>query len=62
MKLTKLLSMLMYEVDKIEYYNKNMTFLYDFKIEEIPEDCDDKILKFNIYNNGEERILEVIEK
>lgn len=54
--------MLMYEVDRIEYYSKNMSFLYSFDRKEIPENCEDKILKFNIYNNENETILEVIEK
>lgn len=49
MKLSRLLSMLMYQVDKIEYYNENMIFLYSFPISEVPENCGDKILKFNIY-------------
>lgn len=62
MKLSKLLSMLMYNVDIVEYYNKNMTFLYSFEVSEIPEDCNDKILKFNIYEKENKRILEVIEK
>lgn len=62
MKLTKLLSMLMYDVDTVEYYSKNMTFLYRFNISEIPENCEDVILKFNIYESENERILEVIEK
>ena len=62
MKLSKLLSMLMYQVDEIEYYNENMTFLYRFHISEVPENCEDKILKFNIYEREGKRILEVIEK
>lgn len=62
MKLCKLLSMLMYPVDEIEYYNKNMTFLYSFPISEVPQDCEDKIVKFNIYQREGQRILEVIEK
>ena len=62
MRLSKLLSMLMHKVDVIEYYNKNMTFLYDFDIAEIPEDCKDIILKFNIFERDNKRILEVIEK
>lgn len=62
MKLTKLLSMLMYKVDIVEYYNDKMTFLYSFDVSEIPEDCQDRILKFNIYEKEGKRILEVIEK
>lgn len=62
MKLVKLLSMLMYQVDEIEYYSENMTFLYSFPITEVPENCEDKILKFNIYEREDKRILEVIEK
>lgn len=62
MKLSKLLSMLIYEVDVIEFYNSNMTFLYSFKPSEIPEQCKDKISKFNIYEKEGIRILEVIEK
>ena len=62
MKLSKLLSMLMYHVDEIEYYNNNMTFLYSFSISEVPENCEDKIIKFNIYEREDKRILEVIEK
>ena len=62
MKLTKLLSMLMYEVNTIEFYNTNMTFLYSFKPSEIPEQCEDRISKFNIYEKEGIRILEVIEQ
>ena len=62
MKLTKLLAMLMFKVDVIELYNKNMTYLYSFPISDIPENCEDKIIKFNISYKGNERILEVIEK
>lgn len=52
----------MYKVDIVEYYNDKMTFLYSFDVSEIPEDCQDKILKFNIYEKEGKRILEVIEK
>lgn len=62
MKLSKLLAMLMYPVDIIEYYNNNMTFLYTFSIDEVPQKCKDVILKFNIYKRNGKRILEVIEK
>lgn len=62
MKMSKLLSMLMYPVDVVEYYNINGTFLYSFPISEVPEDCDDKISKFNIYQKEDMCILEVVEK
>lgn len=62
MKLTDLLSLLMYGVDEVEYYSENMTFLYAFDIDEIPEKCTDEILKFNIYNNGDKKILEIVQK
>lgn len=62
MKLKKLLNLLMYHVDIVEYYNDNMTFLYSFSIDEIPENAEDEIVKFNIYEKDGKRILEVIEK
>lgn len=62
MKISKLLSMLMSYIDTIEYYDEHMNFLYSFPISEIPENCEDKILKFNIYEKEDKRILEVIEE
>ena len=62
MELGQLLAMLMYGVDRLDYYNKDMVFLYSFEINEIPENCTDEIVKFNLYNNGKETILEVVEE
>lgn len=62
MKLKKLLNLLMYHVDIVEYYNDNMTSLYSFSIDEIPENAEDEIVKFNIYEKDGKRILEVIKK
>ncbi len=62
MELSKLLSMLMYKVDAIEYFDKEMNFLYRFEISDVPKNCKDRIIKFNIYLRENKRILEVIEK
>lgn len=62
MKLTKIIEMSLYPIDIVEYYNENLTFLYSFEIDEIPEDCQDKVSKFNIYNSAKGTVLEIIEK
>ena len=62
MTLEKLLSMLMCRIDVIEYYDKTFDLLYRFTIDEIPTNCKDKILKFDIYHGTKENILWVIEK
>lgn len=62
MKLTKLLSLLMYSVDIVEYYDENMKFWYSFQVSEIPENCKDRFSKFNIYEKEGKRILEIITK
>ncbi len=61
-KLSKLLSMIMPQVDGIEYYNKNITLICSLPIYEVPENCEDKIIKFNICKRGNKRILQVIKK
>lgn len=62
MKLKKLLESAMRKIDIVEYYNDAMTFLYDFPIEEIPEDVQDKIKKFDIVEKNGKVILMVVEK
>lgn len=62
MKLKKLLEGSMRKIDIVEYYNDTMTFLYDFPIEEIPEDVQDKIKKFDIVEKNGKVVLMVIEK
>lgn len=62
MKLTKLLSLLMYSVDIVEYYDENMKFWYSFQVSEIPENCKDRFSKFNICEKEGKRILEIITK
>lgn len=62
MKLTKIIEMSLYPIDIIEYYNENLTFLYSFERDEIPEDCQDKVAKFNIYSGAKGTVLEIIEK
>ena len=62
MKLKKLLESAMRKIDIVEYYNDAMTFLYDFPIEEIPEDVQDKIKKFDIVEKDEKVVLMVVEK
>lgn len=62
MKLTKLFSLLMENIDIVEYYNDAMTFLYDFPIKEIPDNVDDKVAKFDIVVKNGKRVLKVIEK
>lgn len=49
------------EIETVEFYNDEMTFLYKFPVSEIPLETQ-KIKKFNIYQTDEgKRILEVIE-
>lgn len=49
------------EIETVEFYNDEMTFLYKFPVSEIPLKTQ-KIKKFNIYQTDEgKRILEVIE-
>lgn len=62
MKLTKLFSLLMENIDIVEYYNDAMTFLYAFPIEEIPDNIDDKVAKFDIVVKDGKRVLKVVEK
>lgn len=62
MKLKKLLESSMRKIEVIEYYNDAMTFLYDFPIEEIPEDVQDKIKKFDIVEKNGKVVLMVVEK
>lgn len=62
MKLKKLLESSMRKIEVVEYYNDAMTFLYDFPIEEIPEDVQDKIKKFDIVEKDGKVVLKVIEK
>ena len=57
MKLKKLL-----EIEVVEYYNDAMIFLYDFSVEEIPEDVQDKIKKFDTVEKGGKVVLMVVEK
>ena len=62
MKLKKLLESLMRKIEIVEYYNDAMTFLYDFPIEEIPDDVQDKIKKFDIVEKDGKVVLMVVEK
>lgn len=62
MKLKKLLESSMRKIEVVEYYNDAMTFLYDFPIEEIPEDVQDKIKKFDIVKKDGKVVLIVVEK
>ena len=62
MKLTKLLSLLMYSVDIVEYYDENMKFWYSLQVSEIPENCKDRFSQFNICEKEGKRILEIITK
>lgn len=62
MKLKKLLESSMRKIEIVEYYNDAMTFLYDFPIEEIPDDVQDKIKKFDIVEKDGKVVLMVVEK
>lgn len=62
MKLKKLLESSMRKIEVVEYYNDAMTFLYDFSVEEIPEDVQDKIKKFDIVEKNGKVVLMVVEK
>jgi len=61
--LEKLINMLMYgnEIETVEFYNDNMSFLYSFHVSEIPLNSQ-HVKKFNVYKNDNgKQILEVIE-
>ena len=62
MKLTKLLSLLMYSVDIVEYYDENMKFWYSLQVSEIPENCKDRFSKLKKKEKEGKRILEIITK
>ena len=62
MKLKKLLESSMRRIDVVEYYNDAMTFLYDFPVEEIPEDVQDNIKLFDFVEKNEKVVLIVVEK
>jgi len=61
--LEKLIDMLMYgeEIETVEFYNDNMSFLYSFPASEIPLSTQ-YVKKFNAYKaDNEKYVLEVIE-
>ena len=61
--LQKLIDMLMYreEIETVEFYNDDMSFLYSFTVSEIPLSTQ-YVKKFNAYwaDNGK-YVLEVVE-
>ena len=62
MKLTKLLSMVNCNIDLVRYEDENGIHLFDFEINEIPKNCKDEIVKFDILHGAKLNILVVIEK